>query len=49
MSKLAIKGGTPDFAPQDLGNSNPALCWPVYTEEDEKKYGVLAIKVEVIK
>jgi len=35
MSKLAINGGTPDFEPQYLGNSNPALCWPVYTEEDE--------------
>jgi len=35
MSKLAINGGTPEFQPQELGNNNPALRWPVYTQEDE--------------
>ena len=35
MSKLAIKGGTPDFEAQYLSNSTPSLCWPVYTGEDE--------------
>ena len=35
MSKLAINGGTPEFQPQELGNNNHALRWPVYTQEDE--------------
>ena len=34
MSKLAINGGNAAFAPQEFTN-DPALRWPIYTEEDE--------------
>ena len=36
MSILAINGGKPDFSPSDWNsNSNNAIKWPIYTQEDE--------------
>ena len=36
MSTLAMKGGTPRFTQEEWGWDNPAICWPVYTREDEE-------------